>query len=533
MASRNTPRVELPTRGVSDKYGTEDQPGAFVPPASMRNVMPKTGANDEPRMGRRFGLTKLFKDQFGGGKPVQAFATVERAAGISGTQPGPRQVPDADSRIATALTGHCFVIDAVTSMIVAIKDNNAVGGLAFDCAWHPDETVNCVAFLTITTVAGQPATSINLFNMNTRGVVWNAVASLPGVPCLANQVAVGTTYTFVVANEFIWVYKTSDGTFCKKYDIDGWAYECLSVAIRPDGKVAVGFWGTGKVGTLPNQPVLPQGIAESSFYRSGIALFTVNTNTPAEPLTRVRFGPALATTDPWYEADHGYARLGELLNRGHRGAIPYSMAVGPTNEIVLGITNKGWGWNDTYEPDDISTAKTSIAVFDEDGYLLYEKDVESATLAYTGAWGTFYNDIPLNDATHNNPPGTQTPKPSSNAIAVDSDGNYYVAGRRNNAGYSVFKMSEGEDGSVQWRYDSGYVVEQHCIALDPTDGNLWVAVMRNNVYGGATANAILLKLNTIDGTLLRTYDIAPVPTYGAWGIAVNSRGEVAFTTDYI
>jgi len=533
MAAQDPRPLRLPYRGVGDQTTFTEQPGDICPPALMRNVLPRRIAGDSGRIGigTRWGTTKMISQQLGSGKPIQAMTVVERSAGVTGLQRGDAITPEGESRIAGALAGHCFILDSAGSMQIGLTDPEAQTALAAAVAWHP--TDRKVFFATYFTESGRGKTAINMYNM-VDGSKWRAVCQDATVDVYANQIAANDLYVFVAASFWVWVFRVSDGAFLAKYDIDQWAGEVMSVAVRPDGFLAVCFWGTSLAGYgMVNQPSLVRDPFSAMFKRSGVALFEVTTNV-ASPLTRVRFGPQLASNNAWYESDHAYSRFSEYLNRAPRGCIPYAMAVGPDNEVIVGMTNQGWAWENytsAYKPDG-SVGYTSLLGLDADGYKEFEIDTQSRRVPYPGPWGTWYNDIPSPQMT--DLPATGTPKPSVNAVAVDNYGDIYVAGQRNTvSGFNVHKVNSGGNG-IAWSFDAGSMVEQHAIAVDPTDNNLYVAVMKNSSWTGASGTStILLKLNSTTGAVMLNYQPVPAPTWGAWGIAVNSQGEVAFTTDKI
>lgn len=294
------------------------------------------------------------------------------------------------------------------------------------------------------------------------------------------------------------------------------------VGVDPDGAVIVGFWGTGAAGTLPNQAIA-QDVHASSFSRSGFGRYSVVSDI-ADPLRWDPFPAELATTAPWYESAHGYVRLSEHLARAPRGCIPYAFAVGPDGEIAVGMTNQGWAWN-TDNPPDGTSAYTTLALFSAEGVLLWERDTQSLRRPYVVGPTTYYNDIP----TSGSPVGT--PNPSVNAVCFDALGNIYAGGEPNDNGDGVFKFDF--DGNLLWKAKVGALVEQHAMAIDPTDGNLWVCVLRNTAWAGAEGRAAqLLKLASRDGSVLAYFDLSEAGC-DPFQVAVNSRGDVLFVSDYV
>jgi hypothetical protein len=498
----------------------------------MRNVIPSALGSARFGIGTRPGLSKQIAQQLGNGKPIQAMAVVERAAGITGLQKGEAITPTGESRIAGPLHGHAFVLDPTGSMRESYMHALAPRALAAAVAWHP--TLRRFYYIDYYINDGKGTSGIHMLEVGGQSK-WSAqINESAAIPVYANQIAVSEDYVFVAASFWIWVFNATTGAYLARYDIDGWSGEVMSVAVRPDGFLVAAFFGTSRTATLPNQPSLTQDGYSSQFKRSGVALFEITNNSTA-PLVRTRYGDSLAASHLWYESDHGYARLSECLNRAPRGCVPWTLAVGPDNSVFVGITNQGWAWEGaagSYKPDG-TVGYTSLVKLDADGFLDWEVDTQSRRVPYTGSWGTWYNDIPQVDG-DDDYENTGTPKSSVMAIVVDSVGDVYIGGQRNlTAATSVHKIS-GSTGSRLWSMDAGGCVEQHAMALDPTDGNVWVGVMKNSSWTGASGvQATLLKLNSITGTVLSTYITDAAPALGVWGVAVNDRGDVAFTSDYI
>lgn len=519
-------RLALPTGGATDKISDIDQTGLFCPVDLMRNIVPYTESNALPTIGTRWGMEKLFPQQFPGA--IQQFCAVERTTGITGLVPGALSPMVGVSRIATSLRGHCFVIDSVGSMYAAFTDVHvSYPGLASVVGWHPTNRWVCFGEYYVDT--GVNKTSFSMVNVDTLASVWGT--TLVSVTGNANHVCVTADYVYVSCAESVHVFNVSTGAFIKSYNCDGWSNEVMQCLPTVDGQyVDVLFIGTGKKTgrSLYGGDTMAGDV---SFATSGVMRFLVATNS-SNPLTRVRFGAGLASTNAYFETDHGYLRFSEVLSRYPRGCWPWSMARGINNELNIGITNQGWGWTASHKPDGATIPYTNVVSFDTDGNLIWEVDSYSRKVNYTSTIGGPYrNDIPQldpdDDYKHDSTDGTYigffsggggftfTPKPSANAVACDSLGNVFVAGQCNeNTGKNVYKMVAGS-GNIAWTagiggIDVGSVVEQHAICIDPTDDNLWVCVMRNNQYHSSVGkSAILMKLSNIDGSLLFSYNLTP------------------------
>lgn len=229
----------------------------------------------------------------------------------------------------------------------------------------------------------------------------------------------------------------------------------------------------------------------------------------------------------WYE-DHLYWRASEHVAMQPRGRYCNSIAALPDGGIVIATCNKGWGPNSTYAPDSTIAPRTVIKL-NSSGVLQWEADFASRLDAYPGSWGTYYNDIPHASNANNS---TNDPHPSADAIAVDPNGDIYVAGRSTAAGYSVHKI-RGTDGAVLWETNTGDWAAQNGIAYDEINGVLAVAGKRNTTWeGSGGANAHLWFLDPANGEILDSYDLGET-SINAWGVSISADGDTAYATDKV
>lgn len=537
-------RLLFPAAGAANNAAFIDQVGQAVPLEAVRNVRLHTPNRDRPTGGQRPGIKKAFAQQLAG--PPQGFCVIERASGQSGLQVGACETMVGTSRTSSTLDAHAFVFDSTLSMFADFLDPDAVAGgnneAAFDCDFHPGGLK--LAWVSIRNNGSSIVASLNYANTDTRTLLWNSVdiedkdtaAGVAGTtPIYPNRVLVHEQFIFIAAGPWVYVCREDTGAFIKRYNCDGWANEVMDLGINSAGELVVLFWGTSRTtptNPLPNSPAITVD-ARCSFPRSGLMKYTISTSY-TEPLVRARFGDGLASNETYYESDHGYLRFSEVLERGQtgRGCLPWSMAIGPDDEIAVGFTNQGWGWNDSTKPDG-SVPYTTVAMFDADGILIWEVDTNSRRDAYTVAGVTVgYCDIVM-DGDPPSPPSII--QPGANAIAIDRFGDVFVGGRQNVAGFGIFKLS-GDDGAILWQFNQGDFTEQHAIAVDPADNNLWVCAYRNRVWTDSEDRlAMLIKVNSLNGDPIASYDLnqatnaAAQPIY-PYGIAVNDSGDVAFVT---
>lgn len=540
-------RLNPPLRGAANNTAMVDTPESFCPPANLRNVRPYgSGAQERPLMGPRPGLIKAFAAQLGGGSRIQALEVVGRASGVSGYEPGEiNEVDGGVSRTAGALAGCCWALDSQRGMFADFGT-----GFAYQCAWHP--TLRRVAYFIITTnSASLVVTRVRLCDADTTSGtfgtdLWETdiedadPGATPGsFPIYGNHLLVTATFTYVCAGPWLYVLRTSDGEYLQRYSMMGWAGECMGACVRQDGKLAVAFKGT-QVVTGPVTTIIADtgaGNGEGSHFRSGVMLFTVDstaTDVDDDMLAETQFGTKKTNAYAYFE-DHLYWRTSEHVAMQPRGRYCNSVAALPDGGIVVATCNKGWGPNSTFAPDS-SVSRRCVIKISSAGVLEWESSAFFGNdEAYTGTWGTYYNDIPYPGKPDND---TNSPHPSADAIAVDPDGDIYVGGKQMPSngtltGYATLRKLRGTDGAVLWETDLGPWVAQNGLVYDTVNGVVVAVGKRTNAWEGASgAYAHLWFIDPATGEILASYDLAETGI-NAWGVGVSAFGDVAFATDKV
>jgi len=281
---------------------------------------------------------------------------------------------------------------------------------------------------------------------------------------------------------------------------------------------------------------------------------------------------------------HGTLRFSSILGRNPRGGIAFAMCggidpitvttattsdVAAQRPVYVGITNRGWGVNSnnpvilapgTFEagagwsrPDSTSSPISTVIALNAVGTLRWEADSRSVLKAYDplGVLAVdWQNDIPTNN-------GDGGPEATIMGMAIDAQGNLYVAGKKNApytsaSGNNCFKI-EPTAGRVLWQANLGSMIYQHCVAVDPTDNSPIFCGMRNPKWTGADPDgagpdparyAFLWKLSSVDGGITKFLDMGLARTlwafgadangwdrwHSAFGVSVDRRGRIAFVT---
>lgn len=544
-------RLIPPLRGVGNNTAKVDTPAEFCPPDNMRNVRVfGSQPGERPRMGPRPGVVKAFAAQMGAGARVQAMKVVGRASGVSGYEPGDVTAVDGgSSRTAGTLAGQCWVLDAQHGMYADFL--STANESAFSLGWHP--TAKRIAYQTLVSSGGTIVSRVRYVDADPDSATFGTVlwttdvsdrdpgGSLGTFPIFANATVVTASFVYVCAGPWLFVLRTSNGTYLKRYTMSGWAEEVMHAALRTDGRLAVAFRGSNSVSgpVTTSHADTGNGNGEASHFRSGVMLFDVTATAPAslnpgdDVLTAVQFGTKKTALYAWYE-DHLYFRLSEQVAMQPRGRFVNALAATPDGGLVLATCNKGWGPNSTYAPDNTVAARSLVKISSgtSGASLSWEADVQSRldprTTTIGGVPTTHYNDIPHPSDAVNNP---NDPHPSADAVCVDAAGDIYVAGRTNASGYSVRKC-RASDGFVVWEQNCGDWTPQHGIAFDQAQNAVVVCGKRNTTWedsGGASA--LLWFLDAETGDIVDEYDLGE--TVDAWGVACGPDGETAFVTTVV
>ena len=544
-----------PFKGAANNTTYLRTPLEYAPVSALQNVRVRRPGTGRPGWAPRPGLASLASGTFGNGNPVQAFAVIPKASGVTGYRTVSTALVGAgNQRTQAAISGNVWMRDADTGIMGSFKDlgtqtagDTIIG--AFHARWIAGTTRVVFINQLKKTSTGKLYLGVCCYETTDGSLVWRTFlddrdsTNMPpvgaksdvGRDIVANGLSVdpvAAPYVYITTGGYVWVLNKSTGEYLWRYDVDGWAFECQHAIRQPysAGRLLVLFDGSPVV-SAPATWTNYDNFAR--FWRAGIAGFTVN-SAATPPLSRGTFGTQLDSSDPLYE-NHGTVRLSEKLLRRPRGARTFGFAVCPSastsaaGKFAVSFTNRGWGPNSaTYQPDG-SQAPTTVAMFDANGNYLWEADTDSLVNAYAGAWGTFYNDIPLVD-------GPAGPSTSINALGMDNDGDVYAAGTRNlpgvSDGYNVFKLS-GADGTILWAVNLSGTIYQHCVCVDPQDGNVWVFGERNSNWTGASGvNAHGWKLSSSSGAVLKSVDLGSSPGR-AFSIDVNTSGQLLYTTDTI
>ncbi len=368
----------------------------------------------------------------------------------------------------------------------------------------------------------------------------NTPAGSPGtLSIIANEIHVGSLYTYIPAGPYVYVLDTAAGTFHTRYDAGGgWFDEAMQV-LEADVSGGTGkLWVLGMGSATTNAVVTTAANVQGWFFRSGVSRFSVT----ASP---TGFTRNALTVELEAGVQHGTYRLSSLLGRTPRGAIPFAFAKLSGGDFVIGFTNRGWNADGTLPPSSIvpQTTIARLTLGSGNGTLVWERDTESLLESHTVSAGptpgTYYSDIPPGiPGNHDTMTsyGVGGPEPSINAIAVDANDNIYCGGRRNNAtttlGENLFSFTS--DGDLRWATRISGMIHQHCIKVDPTDGHIWVGGFRNDDWDGSggTIYAHLWKVNSSTGAVLLSQDLNEADTH-CYGLSISSSGRVAYVTDTI
>lgn len=593
-AKANKPReVVGPIGGAANNTSFAKTPSRFCPREAMQNTRVLGASKKRLRFGQRNPLRKIFAqrmgvggwDGSGAGSPVQALAVLGAVTGTIGVTRGSLSGLTTITNLAGGpITGTVWILDSAGAMVDAISNTDApVAGQtfisAFQVGWdYADPTrLGWVNLCFDTTASNQIYASAHLYRTDLRTQVWQTYVKDwdPTNPCTQGGGAVGTrpivpnsirvygTYTYVSASPYIYVFRTSDGKYLKRYNVSGWAEEIQDVRLSVSGGLYVLFTGSRAVsGIVPADTAF---VHEGLHVRAGVALFQVNADTgdaAPNPLTHVAFGQTL-TTGANYE-NHQTFRFSEHLFRGYdgaavrtnpRGCLPFGFAIDAAGNIYCSFTNRGWGKTVASDSPGSGFAPTVVCKIggvnnSQFGRLQWEADALGGSILdqyVTPGGATVYNDIPgggtldrqvpVGLASVNGPGGDE---PTIDSLCCDAAGDLYGGGHRTqldtHGGFNVFKWS-GTDGTQLWAVRLSGMVYQHCMAVDPTDGNIVVGGERNSAWEGSNQDgtgekqAHLWKLSAASGAVMWHQDLNT--NVSCFGVDVNTLGRIAYCTQTI
>ncbi len=565
-------RLVPPDLGATDNSTFFDQPQRTCPPGSMLNVRPFTVSKDRPQVGLRPGILKAFAQQMGSGAPVQACGVVSRARAITGARVGDRTaITDVGRSIPeAALAGQVWGLQSNFGMYLRRDEDVSAGGEFADTgpsdpsvvaiAYTPDQSklVYAENYIDASAVLVSRVTCIDAQTGETQ---WSHKITRTGA-AYSNSIVCTALYAFVCTNQYVRALKIADGTqFGTEFDCNGWSQECIQAILTPDSTaLLIIFRGTSANGTPSND--LPSGVhvlgaVKASMWRSGVMEATIQAAGSTAALVGTVLGAQLPSTDRYYEGPspynpHNYLRFSECLagcgpdtplaQRMPRGVWPTAIAPMPDGGFIVSHTNTGWGPDSnashvypTKPGNDYSAPGPpyrTLSIFAADGTYIQSLNTFSIFEAHTVDSPTTYSDIPY----------TSDDQPSILALATDSSGNIYAAGRVQSAiPANVFCFDR--DGNPKWSValstvagSTGGAGGQHILengaAVCGDDQNPLFGGTRSTTWPGASgAHALLWKLDKETGAVLDTYDLGAAVS--CLGIASNARGDIAFCSDHV
>lgn len=518
-------RVIPPYRGVSNNTTYIGTPNGYCPPESMRNVRCYTPAKDRPTIGQRPGLAPLFPD-LTDGAAVQGLGVVSRASVITGYTLGTCDPVGADWSTSTAgtLDGHLWMLDGrrgmyATSYYDATTDGAPSPVSAFAVAVNPAGTLAAYAMIYDD---GSPSNVVRVRVVSTvdGSTVWTVKIAETGVNRFVNTMTFSENYLFVCTNNQLRVYRATTGTAVQTSTMNGWAFEVIQCCVSADGAfLYVGFNGLETGATLPSGVTVTAG-RYARMWRAGVMKFQINPTTSLAAIEQVSFGTQLLPANTYYETGHGYWRFSEQTPWAPWGVEIRGIAAHPDGGVVLAHTNQGRGPNASFPPDPSIRQFFTLTKLNSNGVTLWRHDTDSAIEPEIGDLG-YQNDIPT----------TGTDFPSVMCLTVTASGTVIAAGRINTVaayGVNVFAI-RGTDGVRLWEQDLGGLINEGCIALDPTDDNPILVGVRNAAWPGAGGNnAHLWRLSSVTGEVLQDNDLNVAAT--GLGVGVTTSGDIVYAT---
>jgi hypothetical protein len=529
--------LALPVRGASNQSTFLNTPPETCPAARIRNVVVRTPPGDRPQIGTRPGTRRTINTFLGG--PVQALRSVSRRAQgrgfivppadpLSGYVPC-RVITGGISIESGTLLGNVFALDSVPSMMWQGQDQTASFGQA-DRPVIAAASIGTGAATRVYTACNFTDASGNrtarITSRNGLGLVqWAVTINAPGKDASVNTITASSLYVFCATLCGVVVLRRDTGAQVQIYTCNGHSLFVQRVRVHTDASgremATIAFDGSNIGATLVSGVVVSPGQWARCF-RSGVMRCTVEMTDPASPtpLVQVQLGQPLPTANIYHESNHGYVRISEVNPYAPRGCFVTDLDVAPDGSFVLTTTNTGWGPRSTAgtgyaAPDLTAVPRQSVWSFDASGRLRWIADRD--TMAPVGLGG-FLNDCLA---------------PTLQAVAIDADGHAVVAGRLNDAGFSVYAM-DGASGGERWRASllgSGQSIREGCVGLDPTDGHLWVSGDRSTAWGGGGANAHLWKLDRGTGAVLASFDLAEAVSASA--LTITKDGTVVYGTGWV
>lgn len=479
---------------------------------------------------------------------------------------------------------------------------------AFQCCWHStDPDIGYFATIAADSThgdsGGKVVVGLNRFSLATGQIThqsycvdadsytatgvnstYSATPAAGSVDLFSNQILEYFGYLFVAVQRYVYCFRSDTLTYIKRHQID-WCEEVQGIqGVTVGGSHYLLTLVTGLTSTGGGRPVTADLTGSDRFgeFLGGVLKHRITTTTTPGTTVFVRqaMPMGLSSGDAGYE-DHRFFRLSEWnLGRPH-GCLCYGFAAAAGSDssvfAYIARTNQGFGYdgNDaTMRPDGtapfISACRACLTRAFETGAPTsmspaaptrygfssavggWERDTASLRRAYPWGAFTFQNDIPLISGGSRDPQ-VQGNEPTFWAVALDSDRNrVFFAGRRSSlsgTAPTVYAF-EADTGTLLWAADTGGTIQQNAICVDPTSGNLLVAMARNTGWTGPDgtstgASAEVLELNGETGQTVASFDLTNAVDYnafitaanaaaiglGSYGIAANSRGQALVALD--
>lgn len=400
----------------------------------------------------------------------------------------------------------------------------------------------------------------------------------------SNQVCQWGGYLFVCAFRYVYCFRADTLTYVKRHLID-WTEEVQGICgATINGADYLFALSTGTTVTGGGRPVTVDGTGSERFgeFLGGVLAHSIaySNATTKEPvaagtavLTRVALPQGTQSGDGAYE-DHRFFRPSEWSVARPHGCLCYAFQVVVGTDLsvyaYIARTNQGFGYDGnsaSMRPDGsaqfITACRANLTRAFQASPPRYINpaaatnyglsvdvggwEIDPGSLHRPFTWGAniFQNDIPAITAGLRDPQVVGN-EPTYWALAVDaSRDRVFLAGRRRllSGPAPTVVCLRASDGTPLWETDTGGTVQQNAIAVDPTTGNLLVAMLRNiqwtNADGTpATTKAEVLELAGATGQTVGSFDLTDAVTFntyvtsdagfavGAYGLAVNRRGQV-------
>jgi len=593
-------RLQPPWRGVSNNTPFINTPGDTCPPDAMLNVRPRRTGDGRRMFGSRPGLKATFPNTLPGPVLACGVINKSTGiSGYNVTNEIP--VPSVRNVDATKYAAQFFILDPNFSVHAAITDDRidppnsapptgAGGPEGYYAQWHATDPDICY-FGTLTYDDTEFGTSsvfshISRYSLATHTVTHQVecldadpgwTAPIPAMGSIyPNQFLQHGPYLFVVAFNYTYVFRADNLTYITRHR-NTWGVENQQAkVVTVDGTDYLLVLFTGSVAVsgpvVADSSIAPKE-AFGEHFRTGVICYEIQYAEPstqsavaveADALVAVPFPQGTESGDGGYE-NHRTYRIGEYSITRPVGRLAYSFDVDPDSlAIFVGSANQGFGYDPLTNADQRPENKPYITIsrhnieqafdLDDTAYIEpgtstrygchaaaggFERDTQSYRRVFTWGAGTYRTDIPP-IVNFGRIPSLEEYAPSAYAVKLSADySRVIVGGRRPTPGAASPNLHclDALSGAPLWTQDLAGLVQQHCIEVDPTTGNLIVAAVRNFEWSGSGgALAMLWEIDIVSGAILRTFDfteavmqngyIETIP-HGVYSLSINSRGQIA------